>query len=288
MTAQNNIRKRKIYVASSWRNTIQPSVVIALRDAGHEVYDFRSPTAGEDGFAWTNIDTNWLNWTPEHFAEVLKTNDYAAKGFGLDKAALEWCDTVVMVLPCGRSAHLELGYIAGQGKDSYILLNEDKFEPELMYLLNTACANSIQEIIELMAKHQPIDITRWHVENGGNFNKPSSHAIRLLREVVELCMAAGADTNVIWQHVNDEMSRQIAKPDYNRSGNPDDLPEEWADCQILLDVFASHAGIDRNKAVRNKSDILWNRLWKVDSDGVLWRPKPDAADKPELLEVENG
>ena len=30
-----------IYVASSWRNTYYPEVVQALRDAGHEVYDFR-------------------------------------------------------------------------------------------------------------------------------------------------------------------------------------------------------------------------------------------------------
>ena len=29
-----------IYVASSWRNTYYPEVVQALRDAGHEVYDF--------------------------------------------------------------------------------------------------------------------------------------------------------------------------------------------------------------------------------------------------------
>ena len=33
-----------IYVASSWRNTYYPEVVQALRDAGHEVYDFRNPT----------------------------------------------------------------------------------------------------------------------------------------------------------------------------------------------------------------------------------------------------
>ena len=32
-----------IYVASSWRNTYYPEVVQALRDAGHEVYDFRNP-----------------------------------------------------------------------------------------------------------------------------------------------------------------------------------------------------------------------------------------------------
>ena len=32
----------KIYVASSWRNVFYPDVVQRLRDAGHEVYDFRN------------------------------------------------------------------------------------------------------------------------------------------------------------------------------------------------------------------------------------------------------
>ena len=35
--------KRKIYVASSWRNEYYPEVVEKLREAGHEVYDFRNP-----------------------------------------------------------------------------------------------------------------------------------------------------------------------------------------------------------------------------------------------------
>ena len=39
-----------IYVASSGRNTYYPEVVQALRDAGHEVYDFRYPPTGDPGF----------------------------------------------------------------------------------------------------------------------------------------------------------------------------------------------------------------------------------------------
>ena len=33
----------RIYVASSWRNVYYPEVVTRLREAGHEVYDFRNP-----------------------------------------------------------------------------------------------------------------------------------------------------------------------------------------------------------------------------------------------------
>ena len=39
--------KRKIYVASSWRNEYYPEVVAKLREAGHDVYDFRNPPSGD-------------------------------------------------------------------------------------------------------------------------------------------------------------------------------------------------------------------------------------------------
>ena len=43
--------KRKIYVASSWRNEYYPEVVEKLREAGHEMYDFRNPPSGDSGSA---------------------------------------------------------------------------------------------------------------------------------------------------------------------------------------------------------------------------------------------
>lgn len=43
----------------------------ALRAAGHEVYDFRNPHHGGNGFRWTDIDEDSLNWTFEQYAEGL-------------------------------------------------------------------------------------------------------------------------------------------------------------------------------------------------------------------------
>lgn len=126
---------RRVYVASSWRNDHQPAVVAELRVSGHEVYDFKNPAPGNTGFAWSAIDADWMNWTPGRFAECVQAHPVAQRGFFHDKAALEWCDTCVLVLPCGRSAHLEAGYAAGQGKRVIFWLHPDRFEPELMYLL---------------------------------------------------------------------------------------------------------------------------------------------------------
>lgn len=139
--------KRRIYVASSWRNPLQPDIVKALRGSGHEVYDFRNPGPGDNGFAWSEIDPDWLGWKPRKFAELVRTHPVARAGFNKDKAALDWCDTCVLVLPCGRSAHLEAGYAAGQGKRTIFYLHEDKFEPELMYLLGHGFVDTVDGLL---------------------------------------------------------------------------------------------------------------------------------------------
>lgn len=135
----------KIYVASSWRNPYQPDVVKNLKSKGHEVYDFRNPEPGNTGFHWSQIDEDWEYWTPNEFVEGLK-HPLADEGFKFDKDALDWAEACVLVLPCGKSAHLEAGYMAGQGKPVFIRLNRP-VEPELMYKLATG---GISESLELM------------------------------------------------------------------------------------------------------------------------------------------
>jgi len=143
---------RRIYVASSWRNPIQQEIVKALREAGHEVYDFRNPAPGNNCFRWSEVNADWLQWTPEQFAADLYSGHPAVeRGFAFDNGALDWADTCVLVLPCGRSAHLEAGYAAGQGKLTLFFLHPDKFEPELMYRLGDGCITDVLSLIERLS-----------------------------------------------------------------------------------------------------------------------------------------
>ena len=49
---------------------------------------------------------------------------------------MEWADVCVLVLPSGRSAHAEAGWMAGQGKLVMVYVPDvERMEPELMYLL---------------------------------------------------------------------------------------------------------------------------------------------------------
>jgi len=121
----------KIYVASSWRNGYQEEVVQFLTQQGHEVYDFKNPPHGNGGFAWSDIDKNWEKWNTNEFKEALR-HPIAEKGFNSDFDGMKWADVCVMVLPCGRSANTEAGWMKGSGKSVYVF-QPIKQEPELMY-----------------------------------------------------------------------------------------------------------------------------------------------------------
>lgn len=124
-----------IYVASSWRNLLQPAVVSILRNCGHTVYDFR-----QHGFAWRDVAPDWQNWTPEQYEQALK-HPLAVAGFERDMKALKECDACILVLPSGRSASFEFGYAIGQGKIGAVVLF-DSCEPELMYSGQSIIKNS--------------------------------------------------------------------------------------------------------------------------------------------------
>lgn len=140
----------RIYLASSWRNAHQPHVRDVLRENGHLVYDFRDPLGGGQGFktgrnqlvpsatafAWSEIDPSWQQWRVRAYREILQTHMRAAQGYVGDLRGMEWADTCVLLMPCGRSAHLEAGYMKGRGKRLVIhFADEEGFEPDLMYLL---------------------------------------------------------------------------------------------------------------------------------------------------------
>lgn len=136
----------RIYVASSWRNELQPSVVELLRGHGHEVYDFRRPSSEDNGFSWREIGEGWLAWSPREFRMALR-HPAATRGFQLDMDALNWAEATLLVLPCGKSAHLELGYAVGRGHRTAVYMPAAS-EPELMYRMVGAILISERELAD--------------------------------------------------------------------------------------------------------------------------------------------
>jgi len=146
--------KLKVYVASSWRNTYYDTVLKALREAGHLTWDWRNPPTGGGGFKWQQAGLE----TYEHGDKLeahqwrrLLDHPIAVAGYASDLCGMNWADVGVLLHPCGRSAHLEAGWMAGRGKVVHVLAQE-AVEPDLMVLaLNGAILGNIDALISRLS-----------------------------------------------------------------------------------------------------------------------------------------
>lgn len=146
-------RRPYVYVASSWRNTHYADVVAALRGIGaawpalpgpdYGVHDFRDP-AGY--FQWSDVDPDWESWDVPAFRARLR-HPAAGVGFDRDMGGLNRATACLLVGPCGRSAHLELGYAIGRGIATAAYLPERQ-EPELMYRAVDHILATVGEVLE--------------------------------------------------------------------------------------------------------------------------------------------
>jgi hypothetical protein len=181
----------KIYVATSWRNEFQPMVVKALREAGHEVYDFRNPEKGDVGFAWSDVDPNLPFGTTgdvDDWGSAAKLEGYrdalahpiAKAGFEKDMKAMIWAEVCVLVMPCGKSAHLEGGWFAGKGKPLIIFLTGPS-EPELMYNMAMVTisleetVHAVEVVEHYLNCHSDVDIA---IENKGGLAIQVAQAVK--------------------------------------------------------------------------------------------------------------
>jgi hypothetical protein len=144
----------RVYVASSWRNTLQPQVVAVLRKYGHEVYDFKNPH-DRAGFGWEQIRPDWHDLSTADTMELLK-HPIADAGFSADMTALRAAHAVVLVQPCGRSAHLELGWAVGAGKRSIVLLYPGE-PPDLMYKMCDFIVDDIDAMLKVL-RHPAVSV----------------------------------------------------------------------------------------------------------------------------------
>ena len=138
----------KIYVASSWRNEFQPVVVMALRNEGYIVYDFKD----SEGFHWSEVDPAWKDWPSDIPKYLAGLNHFCAnRGFNRNMNALINSDVCVYVMPCGVSASLEAGWAKGAGKPLIVYV-PDLREPDLMVKMADLVTASWRDIREFLKK----------------------------------------------------------------------------------------------------------------------------------------
>lgn len=119
----------KVYLASSWKNAAEVcEVAKILRHYGLEVYDFTDPRCGGYMFSRNDLpDSETLD-----NISCLQL-EQAKRAFAEDKKMIDWADVVLLILPSGRSAHLEAGYAVGRGKKLVIVGDHPPGEFDVMY-----------------------------------------------------------------------------------------------------------------------------------------------------------
>lgn len=102
---------------------------------------FRVHECGRTSFSWVELTATLGCITREdaeaELAEMdaidLLKYDRVVAAFVEDRYWLDWCDTCILVLPSGKSAHLEAGYAKGAGKSLVIFGEFLKGERDVMY-----------------------------------------------------------------------------------------------------------------------------------------------------------
>lgn len=131
-----------IYLIGSLRNPRVPEVAKELRTWGFEVFD-EWHAAGEEA------DQKWRDYEVARghtFSEALK--GYPARHvFEYDRLHLLRSTTVVLMLPAGKSGHLELGWALGKGKQGYILLDGEPDRFDVMCAFADDVFTDLQQLV---------------------------------------------------------------------------------------------------------------------------------------------
>jgi hypothetical protein len=132
-----------VYLVGSLRDKNVPIVGEKLRQGtGYEVFD-QWWTASEDADDWLR---DYFKFRGLSYKDAI--HSYAAKHiFEFDKHHLDRADAGVLLMPAGKSCHLELGYLAGQGKKTYVLFDKEPERVDIMYNFATDVFFNIDDLI---------------------------------------------------------------------------------------------------------------------------------------------
>lgn len=121
-------KKPMIYLIGSLRNPEIIPISNYLRGLGFDPFDDWHSAGPE-------ADDFWLKDQKEKgltYKEAL-AGPAAQHVFHFDKKHLDMSNFGILVMPAGKSGHIELGYLAGKGKDTYVLFQDEPERWDVMY-----------------------------------------------------------------------------------------------------------------------------------------------------------
>lgn len=153
MSALRNYRS--LYLIGSLRNERVPAVAAALRHCDFDVFDSWYAAGPEADDYWRKYEIG-----RGHSYERALRGSAAQHVFNFDKRHLERCDYAVLLMPAGRSGHLELGYFRGfKGREgaigrTFICLDSTKVPEryDVMYAFADRVFITLDEMCEYLGE----------------------------------------------------------------------------------------------------------------------------------------
>lgn len=142
-------KPKSIYVVGSLRNRKIPKFANDLRALGFEAFDdWFSPGFEADEF-WRKYEIG----RGHNYKQALE--GWAGKHiFEFDKHHIDRCDMGILVMPAGRSGHLEAGYMLGCGKKVYILFDKEPKRYDVMYQFATGVFFNKEDLFKELTKQK--------------------------------------------------------------------------------------------------------------------------------------
>ena len=139
---------KSVYIIGALRNPEIPKFANELQAQGFEAFaDWYQPGPDADDF--------WRDYSKARgltYRQALESHG-ANQIFDFDKKHLDRCDAAVMLMPAGKSGHLELGYTIGRGKPGFILFDGEPERYEVMVKFATGIFFSREELFAELKKY---------------------------------------------------------------------------------------------------------------------------------------
>jgi len=130
-----------IYLIGSLRNPEVPLIAQTIRQTGEEVFDDWYAAGEHADDAWRDYERG----RGRTYVEALQ-GLAAEHVFSFDKRHIDRASAGLLILPAGKSGHMELGYIIGAKKPGYILV-DDPDRWDVMYKFATLVTTDLQDIV---------------------------------------------------------------------------------------------------------------------------------------------
>lgn len=144
-----------IYIIGSLRNPLVPVVGNKLREVGFDAFDDWYGAGPEADDCWQRYEQQRGRPYERALYGAAAQNVYQ-----FDKRHLDRCDGAVLIMPAGKSAHLELGYVIGQKKPGYVLFDKEPERWDVMYQFADAVFYDPDKLVEYLRGRRALKLQR--------------------------------------------------------------------------------------------------------------------------------